>query len=183
MARQVATAESGAMQVRRDSVVAPERAVGPSTKLIWDELGKASFAVIGYVTPHGEPRSSGVVYGVNGRHLFVGIAPDSWKARQISEGQQVAVTVPVRRGGPLSLLMAIPPATISFHARVVVHPARSVDIGSVSKKLESLIPKAQRTLDTFFELVPHGAFLTYGIGVSLKDMLDPAIAEAHVPIE
>jgi hypothetical protein len=183
MAREVATAENGAIQIRRDSVVARERAAGPSTQLLWDELGKASFAVISYVTPSGEPRSSGVVYGVNGRHLYVGIAPDSWKARQISEGQQVAVTVPVRRGGPLSLVMAIPPATISFHARVAMHSAGTLDIASVSKKLESLIPEARRTVDTVLELVPEGAFLTYGIGVSLKAMLDPAVAEAHVPIE
>ena len=35
----------------------------------------------------------------------------------------LAVTVPVRRGGILSVAVPIPPATISFHGAAVVHPA------------------------------------------------------------
>ena len=39
---------------------------------------------------------------------------------------RVAVTVPVRRGGILSLVAPIPPATVSFHGTAVVHPAGSL---------------------------------------------------------
>jgi hypothetical protein len=143
-------------------------------------LSKASFAVISFVTPAGEPRSSGVVYAVEGGHLYTAVAPDSWKARNIAEGTKVSVTVPVRRGGLLSLLVPIPPATISFHARAIVHPAGSLDLKSLSKKLAALVPEKRRA-GTLLELVPEGAFLTYGIGVSLKDMTDPERALAHVP--
>ena len=66
------------------------------------------------------------------------------------------MTVPVRRGGMLSLLMPIPPATISFHARAIVHPAGSLDLGSVSKSLLSLLPKDRRR--PLLELVPEGTF-------------------------
>ena len=104
---------------------------------IWAELGKASFAIIGYSTPAGEPRSCGVVYALDGGHLYVAVAPDGWKARHITEGQQVAITVPIRRGGLLSLLFPIPPATISFHATTMVHPAGSLDVASMPKKLAS----------------------------------------------
>ena len=51
-----------------------------SESQIWAELDKASFAIIGYVTPSGEPRSSGVVYSEEDRHLYCAVAPQSWKA-------------------------------------------------------------------------------------------------------
>ena len=152
-----------------------------TTEAVWRELGKATFAILGYITPSGEPRSSGIVYGVASRHLYFAVAPHSWKARQISDGQELAVTVPVRRGGLLSLMLPIPPATVSFHARAIVHPAGSIDLGSVSKKLAALVPPDRRAA-TVLELVPEGSFLTYGIGVSLMDMRDPATALAHVPV-
>jgi hypothetical protein len=148
---------------------------------VWRELARASFAVISYVTPDGEPRSSGVVYGLDRGHLFVAVASDSWKARQIADGDEVAVTVPVRRGGLLSLLVPIPPATVSFHARAIVHQPGSLDVRSVSKSLESLLPPGHSE-SIVLELAPHGSFLTYGIGVSLQQMRNPAIARAHVPV-
>jgi hypothetical protein len=152
-----------------------------SADQVWAELRKASFAIVSYVTPGGEPRSSGIVYAVEGRHIFLAVAPDSWKARQIGDDQQVAVTVPVRRGGLLSILAPIPPATISFHARAIVHPAGSLALSSVSKSLRSLLPKDRRDA-TLLELAPEGAFLTYGIGVPLMAMRNPVVARAHVPI-
>ena len=97
-------------------------------------------------------------------------------------GQEVAVTVPVRRGGILALLVPIPPATITFHARATVHPAGSLDIGSVSKELAKLVPEARKAGSCVIELVPEGRFLTYGIGVSLMDMANPARALARVPV-
>lgn len=155
---------------------------GPSCERVWGEVDKASFAIISYVTPDGEPRSSGIVYAMRDHHLYLAVAPESWKARHIVDDQEVAVTVPVRRGGLLSWIVPIPPATISFHARAIVHPAGTLDIRTVSKKLESLVPAERRLVATILELVPEGTFLTFGVGVSLKAMTDPAAAQAHVPI-
>ena len=183
MAHGLTTKEHGGIGSARDRSHAPRPATKPRATAVqvWGELGKASFAILGYVTPAGEPRSSGVVYAVESRHLYCAVAPHSWKARQINDGQEVAVTVPVRRGGLLSLLAPIPPATVSFHARTIVHPPGSLDFGTLPKKLQSLLPKDRREA-TVLELVPEGTFLTYGIGVSLRAMLDPAIAQGHVPI-
>ena len=150
--------------------------------VVWRALAKASFAVVGHVNAAGEPRSSGVVYGIADRRMYVAVAADGWKGRQIATGQEVAVTVPVRRGGILALLMPIPPATITFHARATVHPAGSLDIGSVSKDLLKLVPESRRAASVVIELEPEGRFLTYGIGVSLIDMADPARALARVPV-
>lgn len=149
---------------------------------VWRQLSRASFAILSHVTPAGEPRSSGVVYATVGRRLYVAIAPDGWKARHIGDGQQVSLTVPIRRGGILALLLPIPPATVSFRARVVVHPAGSIDVTALSKELARLLPEGRRASASLLELVPEGWFLTYGVGVSLKAMADPALAAGRVAV-
>jgi len=157
---------------------------GPAltTERVWNELEKTSFAVISYVTPAGKPRSSGVMCAAARRRLYMVTAADSWKARQISGGDQVAVTVPIRRGGLLSLISPIPPATVSFHATAKVHPPGWAGIESVPTKLVSQLPKEWRGAGCLLELVPEGNFLTYGLGVSLPDMAKPDAALAHVPV-
>ena len=161
---------------------AANRKTRVSSTTVWQALAKASFAVVSHVNAAGEPRSSGVVYGTVDRRLYVAVAPNGWKARQIGTGQEVAVTVPVRRGGILSLLVPIPPATITFVAKATVHPAGSFDMESAPKELVRLVPEARQASSCVIELVPEGRFLTYGIGVSLMDMRDPALATARVPV-
>ena len=153
-----------------------------TTEQVWHELAKASFAVLGYVTPSGEPRSSGVVYKTVGRRLYVAVASDSWKAKHVAASGRVAVTVPVRRGGLLSLVAPIPPATISFHATAIVHPAGSLRARSLLTELGSLIPAERQASGAIIEVVPEGAFVTYGLGVSLSKLRDPAAARARVPV-
>jgi hypothetical protein len=53
-----------------------------TTDRVWRVLEKTAFAVISFVTPEGEPRSSGVVCAAARRHLYVVTASGSWKARQ-----------------------------------------------------------------------------------------------------
>ena len=153
-----------------------------TTEQVWQQIAKASFAILSHVTPAGEPRSSGVVYKSAGRRLYVAVARDSWKARHIAASRRIAVTVPVRRGGILSLLAPIPPATVSFHATAIVHPAASLEAGSVLNELASLLPAERRASACVIEIIPEGAFLTYGLGVSLLKMRTPAAARARVPV-
>jgi Pyridoxamine 5'-phosphate oxidase len=153
-----------------------------TTEQVWHELAKASFAVLSHVTPAGEPRSSGVVYKTVGRRLYVAVAPDGWKARHIAVSGRVAVTVPVRRGGLLSLLAPIPPATVSFHAAAIVHPAGSPEARSLSLELASLLPPERQASACLIEVIPEGTFVTYGVGVSLLQMRNPAAARARVPV-
>jgi hypothetical protein len=150
---------------------APEHGGRPTaarltTEQVWRQLVKASFAVLGHVTPAGEPRSSGVVYKTVGQRLYIAIAPDSWKARHIAVSGRVAVTVPVRRGGLLSLVLPIPPATISFHGTAIVHPADSPQVRSLLNELASLLPEERRASAAVIEVIPEGSFVTYGVGVS-----------------
>jgi Pyridoxamine 5'-phosphate oxidase len=160
-------------------------AIAPSaaSAQVWRALARASFAVLSYVTPGGEPRSSGVVYATAGKRLFVVVAADSWKARHIAASGRVAVTVPVRRGGLLSLLLPIPPATVSLHATAIVHPAGPLAPGAVPAQLASLLPAERRNESCVIEIVPEGWFVTYGIGVSLMKMRDTSAARARLPVD
>jgi len=153
-----------------------------TSEQVWRAIARASFAVVSYVTPAGEPRSSGVVYAAAGRRLYVAVAPGSWKARDIAASGRVAVTVPVRRGGLLSLLFPIPPATASFHGTAVVHPAGPVGASGAPDELAALLPAVRRASCCVLEIVPEGRFLTYGLGVSLARMRNPADARARVPV-
>lgn len=90
----------------RGRVTGPASAPSVTASPVWRDPERASFAVISYVTPAGTPRASGVVCAA-GRHLYLVTAPDSWKARQMSDGDEVAVTVPIRRPGMLSLVTRI----------------------------------------------------------------------------
>ena len=155
---------------------------GLTSEQVWQAVTRASFAVLSHVTPAGEPRSSGVVYKASGRRLVVAVAPGSWKARHVAADGRVAVTVPVRRGGVLSLVAPIPPATISFHGTAVVHPAGSPRARLLLDELGSLVPAKRRSSACVIEIIPAGAFRTYGIGVSLRTMLNPAAAQARVPV-
>jgi hypothetical protein len=149
---------------------------------VWRAISRASFAVLGFSTPTGDPRCTGVVYQVSDGRLYVAVAPDSWKARHIAGSGRVAVTVPVRRGGMLSLIAPIPPATVSFHGAAIVHPAGSQRARSLATKLGSLLPPDRRDSCAIIEILPEGEFLTYGLGVSLTKMRDPEASLAHVAV-
>jgi hypothetical protein len=157
-------------------------AVAPTTDQIWRALAKASFAVVSYVTPTGQPRSSGVVYTTLDQRLYVVVAVDSWKARHIAASGRVAVTVPVRRGGLMSLLFPIPPATISFPATAVVHSPDSPEGERVVTQLAHLLPPERRHDIRIIEISPERRFVTYGVGVPLLRMRNPALARARVPV-
>ena len=153
-----------------------------TSEQVWLAVTRASFAVLSHITPAGEPRSSGVVYKVLGRRLVVAVAPGSWKAQHVAADSRVAVTVPVRRGGILSLVAPSPPATISFHGTAVVHAAGSPQARLLLDELGNRIPAARRASACVIEIIPAGAFRTYGLGVSLRAMLNPAAAQARIPV-
>jgi hypothetical protein len=149
---------------------------------VWHAIAKASFAILGYVTPDGQPRTSGVVYTTVGRRLYVATSPDSWKARHIPSSGRVSMTIPVRRGGVLSLLVPIPPATITFSGAAIVHPPGSTRSTEIAERLGALLPDDRRSDAAIIEITPAGIFVTYGIGVPLRRLRDPAASGARVPI-
>ncbi|HEU0213111.1 MAG TPA: pyridoxamine 5'-phosphate oxidase family protein [Jiangellaceae bacterium] len=181
--RQTGTGVTGESEIRAGSGDdGQQMAPSLTAEQVWQQVTKATFAVLSHVTPTGEPRSSGVLYRVVGGRLYVAVAPDSWKARHVPVSGQVAVTVPVRRGGLLSLVAPIPPATVSFHARAIVHAAGSAQAASLARKLGSLLPAERQDSVCLIEVIPEGEFVTYGLGVSLLKMRIPEAARARVPV-
>jgi hypothetical protein len=179
------------MSIKREAVDRNSDGASPSSnpppprlneERVWRDLTRASFAVISYVTPAGSPRSSGVVYAVADRRMYVAVAENSWKAKYIAVSGQVSVTVPVRRGGVMTLVFPIPPATITFHASAIVHPADSLTDRPLPKRLASLVPPERRTGSCIIEIEPTGVFITYGVGVSLRQMRSPASAGERVRV-
>jgi pyridoxamine 5'-phosphate oxidase-like protein len=149
-------------------------------QVVWDAVSRASFAVLSHRAPDGSPRSSGVVYTVDGRRMLVVVARDSWKARHVAADGRVAVTVPIRRGGIMSLLLPIPPATVSFPAEAVVHPGRTIhDL----PRLARLVPAERRSDCAVLEIRPIGHYVTYGLGVPLRHMREPARSRARVAVD
>ena len=70
----------------------------------------------------------------------------------------MSVTVSVCRGGILTLLLPIPPATVSFQATAIVHPAGPLaQFTSLPKELVSLLPVERRTVVRIIELRPPKA--------------------------
>ncbi|MGZ4143168.1 MAG: hypothetical protein ACXVQY_11715 [Actinomycetota bacterium] len=163
---------------------AEERTFGAriTSEQVWRNVAKGSFAVLSYVTPRGEPRSSGVVYKTIGRRLYVAVAPDSWKARHIAASRRVSMTVPVRKGGVLSLVAPIPPATISFQGSAIVHRGGSPKGRSLLKKLSGLVPPDRRASACIIEVIPEGAFVTFGVGVSLMAMRSATAARGRAAV-
>jgi hypothetical protein len=149
---------------------------------VWREIEKASFLVLSYVPPSGDPRSVGVMHTTIDRKLYIVTDAGSWKARHIAASGRVAVTVPVRRGGVLSLLAPIPPATISFHGTAKVHPPEAPTVRAVVDELGALLPKERQQVVAVIEVTPEGTFMTYGIGVALTRMRDTEAARARVPV-
>jgi len=155
---------------------------GLTADRVWQTLAGSSYAVLGYVTPAGEPRSAGVLYTVVDDRLYIVTGADSWKARHIAASATVAVTVPIRRGGPLALVLPIPPASVSFHGSAIVHPGSAVSRLPLPERFTRLLPPEGRWTSCVLEIRPVGHFVTYGVGVSLPQMRHPELARARVPV-
>jgi hypothetical protein len=154
-----------------------------TTELVWREIEKQLFAVLGYVTPRGEARTAGIVYVARGRRLYIGTAKDSWKAKHIAHNPRVSLTVTIAKRAPLMPWIKIPAATITFQGRAAV---RGVEESS-SEILRALthgveLSAEERENFAILEVEPKGEFVTYGIGVSLMTMRKPEQARGRAPV-
>jgi hypothetical protein len=55
-------------------------------------------------------------------------------------------------------------------------------VGPILRALGSLLPAERRDSAAIIEIVPEGFFVTYGLGVPLVKMRDPAAARGRVPV-
>ncbi len=154
-----------------------------TTASVWRALEGNLFAVLSWVAGDGSARSAGIVYVVRDGRLHVGTAPESWKARQIGAEPRVSVTATLPKRIPLLPWIRIPAATVTFPANAEIRTLAEADPAVVTALTEGMADaEAMRADMCVIELNPEGDFLTYGIDVSLRDMMDPQKAQGRAPV-
>jgi hypothetical protein len=138
-----------------------------TTDQVWREIEAQMFAVLGHVTPQGEPRTSGIVYTVRNRRLYIGVYRESWKPRHIARNPSVSVTVTLAKRIPFMPWVKLPPATITFQGTAEVMPFEEADAGA-QEALRAGVEHAPDDKMDMIKITPAGEFLTYGVGVSMK---------------
>ena len=154
-----------------------------NTDLVWNEIEKRSFAVLSYVNPNGRARSSGIIYIPVDRVLYVRVAKDSWKAKNIRLNPHVALNVTIAKRVPFMPWIDIPDATIAFSGTARVIPMSDVEPKLRETLLGRMIDQHGTIAENcIIEIRPTGHFVTYGVGVSLLDMRDPKKARGRTPV-
>lgn len=158
-------------------------AASPSTDLVWREIQRQIFAVLGFVTPKCEARTAGILYAVHGRDVFIGTDRDSWKSRHVAKNSNVSLTVTIPKRIPLLPWIKIPPATVTFQGSAAVIGLNDAP-GDVQHKLfRGLeLDTATREEISILRVTPRGEFVTYGVGVPLLTMKRPKEAQGRAPI-
>ena len=159
---------------------------GPSpvtSEQVWRTLARQPFLVVAMVNRRGQGRSVGVSPAVDGDHLWFAAAATDWKVDHLRHQPEVSVTVPVRRGGLLALVAPVPPATVTFRATAQVTAVGDAPPAVRKRLLHGLTDAdAARGGTVMVRLTPHGDFVTYGIGVPLRTMMDTERARGRVPV-
>lgn len=151
--------------------------------LIWQEIEKNVFAVLGMVTADGEARTAGIVYVVHDRTFYIGSDKSAWKVKHIAANPHVSMTVAIPKSVPLMPWIKVPAATVTFSGTAEVLGADAVGDAAIAKLFRGM--KNVEELKRDFAVIavkPTGHFVTYGVGVSLMEMRDPAKARARVPV-
>jgi hypothetical protein len=150
---------------------------------VWEEIEKNVFGVIGMVTAEGEARTVGIVYVVRERRLYIGTGSDTWKVRHIRQNPHVSLTIPVHKGIPLMPWIKIPAATITFCGE-----ARIIESADAPQEILEAIYRGMAAGDELMsttcliEVTPVKDFVTYGIGIPMMKMRDPAQSRGRVAV-
>ena len=150
---------------------------------VWDAIYKELFAVLGMVTAKNEARTVGVVYIVQNRKLYIGTGSDSWKARHIAANSAVSITIPIAKRIPIMPWIKIPAATITFSGQARVLPANEVAKPILQAVFQGLADDAAKLSETcLIEVTPEKEFITYGIGIPLRQMRHPDQSRGRAPV-
>lgn len=154
-----------------------------TTAEVWHQVEKQSFAVLGFVTPHGEPRTAGILYAVRDRQVYIVTGRDSWKIRHIGLNPHVSLTVTIPKRIPFLPWLQIPAATISFQGDASVHEVEQVPPEIPRNLLRGLeVTPAVQSEVSVIRIRPAGRFVTYGVGVPLLTMRKPEAARGQAPV-
>ena len=150
---------------------------------VWQEIKKQIFVVLGTVTSRGQPRTTGIVYVVRDRQLYIAAFRATWKVRNILADPHVSLTVTIPKRIPFCPWIKIPSATITFQGQASITSLQETPEEIQKALMEDLkISPEARSNMCFIKVRPEGRFLTYGVGTSLRGMLNPEQAIAHTPV-
>ena len=154
-----------------------------SSELVWQELKKEIFAVLGMVTAKGKARTVGVVYAVHDYKLYIVTRKDTWKVRHVGQNPHVSMTVTIPKRILFLPWIKIPAATITFSGKAAVLDTEQTGEEVLHSLLRGLATDAE-TLATMcvIEVQPVGDFITYGVGIPLMTMRHPEKARGRVPV-
>lgn len=154
-----------------------------SSDLVWNEIKKELFAVLGMVTAKGEARTAGIVYIVYNQKLYISTRTEEWKTRHIQNNPNVSITVPIAKRVPFMPWMKIPQATITFAGRAKVFASKNVEGGILHALLRGQETNPENLAGlSVLEIEPVGDFITYGIGITLMQMRFPEKARGRAPV-
>lgn len=138
-------------------------------------LRRRSYAVLASVSAAGRPHSAGVLYDAVGTTLYVNTLRSSRKGRNVAAVDRVGLTVPVRK------LPVGPAFGIHFQARATVIAMDEPEILDLLDRGQLKKTSAHGTLDEpdgcFIRIEPVGLIHSYGIGVSLFDVIRDPVHE------
>jgi hypothetical protein len=153
-----------------------------TSDVVWKAINQELFAVLGMVTAKGESRTVGIVYIVRDHKLYIATGADTWKARHVAANPHVSMTIPIAKRIPVAPWVKIPQATITFAgiARLIPAAEASADIKQAIFRGagDDLIADS-----CLIEVTPEGEFITYGVGIPLMKMRDPALARGRAPVD
>ena len=157
--------------------------VALSRDQVWRALEGQIFAVLATVNAKGQPRTTGIVYAVKDRMLYIATGLSSYKARNVERTPHVSLTVTVEKRIPFLPWIQIPPATITFQGLARLRPADTVGADLRKLLVRGLKAGKESLVDLcFIEVTPVGEFVTYGIGVPLRTMRSPEAARGRAPV-
>ncbi|MCB8924915.1 MAG: pyridoxamine 5'-phosphate oxidase family protein [Ardenticatenaceae bacterium] len=150
---------------------------------VWQAIEKEIFAVLGMVTAKNEARTVGVVYIVQDHKLYIGTGINSWKARHIAANSAVSITIPIAKRIPIMPWIKIPAATITFSGKARVLPANEAAEPILRAAFRDLADDAaQMSESCLIEVTPEKEFITYGIGIPLRQMRHPDQSRGRAPV-
>ena len=144
-------------------------------------IARNSYCALATASPEGRPHVVGVLYAFARDTVYIITERNSRKVRDIEANPRVAICVPVKKY-PLA-----PPFSIQFHGSADILDRDDAEIeallreGALRKVLGFGVLK--RAGMCFLKVTPVGKIHTWGIGVSLWQLLrDPVGADRSVEL-
>ena len=106
----------------------------------------------------------------------------SFRSSQLCRSH-VSVTIPIAKRVPIMPWLKIPQATITFQGTARVFPAAEASPELLRAILMHKADDREMVAGScIVEITPVGEFVTYGVGIRLMDMREPAKARGRAPV-